>query len=184
MLKRHSQKVLGFMKCRSRNRKDREVTHLTTMKSITLLTGGLIDPLNLASCSHKSPQQGPAAPEVLAVDAATREVPVYRERVGTIDGSTNAAIRARVTGHLIKRDYIEGWLVKKGDLLFEIDRRSFEAAVAQAKSELKEGKAAALAAASDRTRADKLFAEKVISAQEHTTKTLLQEANAAKVQAC
>ena len=54
-----------------------------------------------------------APPEVLVMPAATRDVPVYREWIGTIDGSENAEIRARVTGYLIKRDYDEGSLVKK-----------------------------------------------------------------------
>jgi multidrug efflux pump subunit AcrA (membrane-fusion protein) len=112
------------------------------MKSITLLPCGLIGALNLAGCSRKSPQAGPAAPEVLVIEAATRDLPVYREWIGTIDGSENADIRARVTGHLIKRNYNEGSLVKKGDVLFEIDPRPFEAALSQAKSELEEGKAA------------------------------------------
>jgi multidrug efflux pump subunit AcrA (membrane-fusion protein) len=185
ILKRHSQKPQV-----SWQNVDVEIGEIETskilqpMKSITLLTCGLIGALNLAGCSRKSSQAGPPAPEVLVIDAATWDAPVYREWIGTIDGSENADILARVTGHLIKRNYIEGSLVKKSDLLFEIDPRSFEAAVAQAKSELNEGKAAALAAASDRARADKLVAKKVISAQEHTNKTQLHEANAAKVQAC
>ena len=153
------------------------------MKSITLVTCVLTGALKLAACSRKSPQGGPPTLEVLVIDAATRDVPVYREWVGTIDGSENADIRARVKGHLIKRNYNEGSLVKKGDLLFEIDPRPFEAALSQAKSELEKGKAAALAAAADRARADKLFGEKVVSAQEHTNKTQLHEANEAKVQA-
>ena len=153
------------------------------MKSITLVTCVPIGALNLAGCSRKSPQAVPAAPEVLVIEAAARDVPVYREWIGTIDGSENADIRARVTGHLIKRNYNEGSLVKKGDVLFEIDPRPFEAALAQARSQLDEGKAAALTAATDRVRYDKLFAEKVISAQEHTNKTQLHEANEAKVQA-
>jgi membrane fusion protein (multidrug efflux system) len=153
------------------------------MKSTTLLTCGLIGALNLTGCSRKSPQAGPAAPEVLVSEPATRDVPVYREWIGTIDGSANADIRARVTGHLIKRNYNEGSLVKKGDVLFEIDARPFEAALAQASSQLDEGKAAALTAATDRVRYDKLFAEKVISAQEHTSKTQTDEASKAKVKA-
>jgi RND family efflux transporter MFP subunit len=153
------------------------------MKSITLLTCGLIGALNLAGCARKSLQPGPAAPEVLVIEAATQDVPVYHEWIGTINGSENADIRARVTGHLIKRTYNEGSLVKKGDVLFEIDPRPFEAALAQARSELDEGKAAALAAAADRARNDKLFAGKVISAQEHTNKTQTDEANKAKVRA-
>jgi len=68
-------------------------------------------------------------------------------------------------------------------LLFEIDPRPFEAALAQAKSQLEQAKAAALAAAADKERNDKLFAQKVISEQEHTNKTQLNEASQAKVQA-
>jgi RND family efflux transporter MFP subunit len=133
-------------------------------------------------CSKKETAAvGP--PEVLVTEATTRDVPVYREWIGTIDGSENAEIRARVTGYLMKRDYEEGSLVKKGQLLFEIDPRPFEAALAQAKSELEQAKAAALAAAADKERNDKLFAQKVISEQEHTNKTQLNEASQAKVQA-
>jgi RND family efflux transporter MFP subunit len=124
-----------------------------------------------------------APPEVLVMDAATRDVPVYREWIGTIDGSENAEIRARVTGYLTKRDYDEGSLVKKGTLLFEIDPRPFEAALAQAKSQLEQGKAVKLAAVAERARSDQLFSQKVISEQEHTNKTQLAEANIAKVDA-
>jgi RND family efflux transporter MFP subunit len=122
-------------------------------------------------------------PEVLVTEAKTRDVPVYREWIGTIDGSENAEIRARVTGYLIKRDYHEGSLVKKGDLLFEIDPRPFQAALEQAKSQLEQAKAAALAAMAEKQRSDKLFAQKVISEQEHTNKTQLNEASQANVQA-
>lgn len=136
----------------------------------------------LTGCGkEESATVGP--PEVLVTEATTRDVPVYREWIGTIDGSENAEIRARVTGYLMKRDYEEGSLVKKGQLLFEIDPRPFEAALAQAKSNLEQAKAAALAAAADKERNDKLFAQKVISEQEHTNKTQLNEASQAKVQA-
>src|SRR3954471_11854279 len=138
--------------------------------------------IGFTGCS-KEETVAAAPPEVLVIEAPTRDVPVYREWVGTINGSENAEIQARVSGHLIKRNYEEGGLVKKGDLLFEIDPRPFEAALAQAKSELEQGKAAALAAAAERDRSDKLFSQKVISEQEHTNKTQLNEAKQAKVQA-
>jgi RND family efflux transporter MFP subunit len=144
---------------------------------IFVAAGGLI------GCGKKETAAVLTPPEVLVMEAKTRDVPVYREWIGTIDGSENAEVRARVAGHLIKRSYEEGSLVKKGDPLFEIDPRPSEAALAQAKSELEQGKAAALAAAAERDRSDKLFAQKVISEQEHTNKTQLNEANQAKVQA-
>ncbi len=138
----------------------------------------------LPACNRQEASKTPAPPpEVLVIDAATRDVPVYREWIGTLDGSENAEIRARVTGYLLKRDYKEGSLVKKGDLLFEIDPRPFEAALAEAKSQLEQAKAAQLAAQATAERNDKLFAQKVISEQEHTNTTQLNESNKAKVAA-
>jgi len=124
-----------------------------------------------------------APPEVLVTEAAARDVPVYREWIGTIDGSENAEIRAKVQGYLIKRSYDEGSLVKKGTPLFQIDPRPFEAALAEAKSQLEQAKAIKLAAIAERERSNQLFSQKVISEQEHTNKTQLAESNIAKVAA-
>src|SRR2546430_16830685 len=87
-------------------------------------------------CSRKTTQAGPAAPEVLVTTVQPRDVPRVLERVATLDGFINANINAQVQGHIISRDYKEGSAVKKGDLLFQIDPRPFEAAVAQAKATL------------------------------------------------
>ncbi|WP_086151582.1 efflux RND transporter periplasmic adaptor subunit [Cellulosimicrobium sp. KWT-B] len=151
--------------------------------SSTLVTLSAVVAIGAFTGCGKTEVASAPPPEVLVLEAATRDVPVYREWIGTIDGSENAEIQARVSGHLIKRSYVEGALVKKGDPLFEIDPRPSAAALAQAKSELEQGRAAALAAAAERDRSDKLFAQKVISEQEHTNKTQLNEANQAKVQA-
>jgi membrane fusion protein (multidrug efflux system) len=136
----------------------------------------------LVNCGKEETVSAPP-PDVLVMDAATRDVPVYREWIGTIDGSENAEIRAKVAGYLIKRTYDEGSLVKKGTLLFQIDPRPFEAALAEAKSQLEQAKAVKLAAIAERERSDKLFSQKVISEQEHTNKTQLAESNIAKVSA-
>src|SRR3954468_1392978 len=124
-----------------------------------------------------------APPEVLVIAAATRDVPVYREWIGTIDGSVNAEIRAKVSGYLVKKTYDEGSLIKKGTPLFQIDSRPFEAALAEAKSGYEQAQAVKLAAIAERERSDKLFSQKVISEQEHTNKTQLAEANIKKVDA-
>jgi membrane fusion protein (multidrug efflux system) len=139
--------------------------------------------LFIAACERSEAPKELPPPEVLVAPAATRDVPVYREWVGTVDGSENAEIRARVTGYLLKRDYAEGSLVKKGDLLFEIDARPFEAALAEAKSALEQGKAVQIASQADADRNKELFAKKVISEQEFTNKTQTNEANIAKVAA-
>jgi membrane fusion protein (multidrug efflux system) len=75
----------------------------------------------------------PATPVVQVVEAMQRDVPIYMEWVATMDGNVNAVIRPQVTGYLIKQNYREGDLIKKGQLLFEIDPRTFEAAVDEAK---------------------------------------------------
>jgi membrane fusion protein (multidrug efflux system) len=61
------------------------------------------------------------------------DVPIYMEWIGSLDGNVNAVIRPQVTGYLIRQNYREGDLVKQGQPLFEIDPRTFEAAVEEAK---------------------------------------------------
>ncbi len=149
-----------------------------------ILVVGLATVLAMAGCGSKDQTAAPPPPpDVLVTPAATRDVPIFREWVGTLDGSENAEIRARVTGYLLKRDYQEGGVVKKGDLLFEIDSRPFEAALAEAKSQLEQGKAVQVASQADADRNKELFAKKVISEQEYTNKTQSNDANIAKVEA-
>ena len=69
-----------------------------------------------------------------------KDVPVYGEWVGILDGSVNATIRAQVQGYLIKQNYKEGDFVKKDQVLFEIDPREYQAALAQATSALQQSK--------------------------------------------
>jgi membrane fusion protein (multidrug efflux system) len=69
------------------------------------------------------------------------DVPIYHEWIGVLDGLVNAQIRAQVTGYLVKQNYREGDPIKKGDLLFEIDSRPFQAALDQAKGLLAETEA-------------------------------------------
>ena len=98
----------------------------------SLIASTLIFSLTLVACGEKSvPPPIPATVEVVAV--AQRDVPVYMEWIGSLDGNVNAVIRPQVTGYLIKQNYREGDLVKQGQPLFEIDPRTFEAAVEEAK---------------------------------------------------
>src|SRR4029077_9218507 len=86
----------------------------------------LIAVLNLTACSHKSSPASPAAPEVLVTTVAPRDVPVIKEGVATLNGFINANISARVSGYVISQNYEQGSVVRKGDLLFQIDPRPFE----------------------------------------------------------
>ena len=80
---------------------------------------------------------GPSAlPIVEVANVEQKDVQIYVEHIGTLDGFENADVRAQVTGYLMRQDYQEGALVKKGQLLFEIDPRPFQAALDQAKGQL------------------------------------------------
>jgi membrane fusion protein (multidrug efflux system) len=87
------------------------------------------------SCS-KSEQSQARPPEVEVVQVEQKDVPIYTEWIGTLDGFINAQIKPQVTGYLLRRNYTEGSYVKKGQLLFEIDPRTFQAALDQAKAQL------------------------------------------------
>ena len=82
-----------------------------------------------------------APPEVQVAAVEQRDVPVQHEWIGTLNGLVNAAINAEVTGYLLRQDYAEGSFVHKGQLLFEIDARPFQAAVDQAAGQLAQSKA-------------------------------------------
>lgn len=87
-----------------------------------------------ASCMPKIPPAGP--PAVQVAKPVRMDVPIYDEWVGTLDGSVNAQLRAEVSGYLQSQNYRDGALVKKGDLLFQIDPRPFQAKLDQANAAL------------------------------------------------
>ena len=79
--------------------------------------------------------------DVEVVQVEQKDVPIFGEWIGTLDGYTNADVRAQVTGYLLKQGYQEGAFVRKGQLLFEIDPRPFQAALDQAQGQLAQAKA-------------------------------------------
>src|SRR5436190_9857788 len=135
------------------------------------------------ACSRKPAQTGPPPPEVLVTTVTPRDVPRILERVATLDGFINANIHAQVQRYIISRDYQEGSLVKKGDLLFQIDPRPFQAALAQAHGTLMKDRATAAKTAADEKRAQDLFNKKVISDQERDTAIAAAQSGQANVEA-
>jgi membrane fusion protein (multidrug efflux system) len=94
-----------------------------------------------AGCTKATSAAGsPRPPEVEVLPVEQRDVPIYHEWIGTLDGMVNAAIRAQVTGYLLTQNYSEGSFVRKGQLLFQIDPRPFDAALAQAQGQLAQAK--------------------------------------------
>jgi membrane fusion protein, multidrug efflux system len=92
-----------------------------------------------AGCKEKAAK--PVPPEVMVMPVEAKDVPIYGEWIGAIDGYVNAGIRAQVSGYLQVQDYKEGAEVKKGDQLFQIDPRPFQATLDQAKAKLAQDKA-------------------------------------------
>ncbi len=111
-----------------------------SLSGICSLLPVLLAGLLLFGCGKEQKVQ-PQAPIVEVVEVTQKDVPVYGEWVGTLDGSVNATIRAQVSGYLIKQNYKEGDFVKKDQVLFEIDPRSYQAAVEEAKAQLAQAEA-------------------------------------------
>jgi len=105
-----------------------------------LLVVGLI--IGAVRPKHVSGAQPGASPDVEVVQVEQKDVPIYGEWIGTLDGFTNADVRAQVAGYLKRQGYQEGAYVKKGQLLFEIDPRPFQASLDQAEGQLAQAKAA------------------------------------------
>ena len=82
-----------------------------------------------------------APPTVQVVPVERRDVSVTSEWIATMDGYVNAQIQPHVTGYLVRQDYREGSAVRKGQLLFEIDPRPFQAALDQSKGQLAQAEA-------------------------------------------
>jgi RND family efflux transporter MFP subunit len=91
---------------------------------------------------NKNAKAAPAGvPDVAVLRVEQQDVPIIHEWIGTLDGLTNADVRAQVTGYLLKQGYQEGAFVRRGQLLFEIDPRPFQATLALAEGQLAQAKA-------------------------------------------
>ncbi len=112
------------------------------------------------------PPQAPGPPKVEVVEVAQADVPVYRDWVATLESEVNASISAQVSGYLLSRNYQEGMVVTKGQLLFQIDPATFKAALDEAKGQLAEAKATQEKYALNVKRYRPLAAKEAISQQE------------------
>src|SRR5712671_3399190 len=99
--------------------------------------------LAITACGRGNVQAAakPPAPEVSVALVIQQDVPVFSEWVATMDGYVNAQIRPQVSGYVIKQEYKEGSVVRKGQVLFEIDPRPFKAALDRAKGDLAQAQA-------------------------------------------
>ncbi len=112
------------------------------MKRICTALVSAVILLNALGCSKDRVRAAAPPPQVVEVaPVIQKDVPLQGDWVGTLQGYVNAQIQPQVSGYLIRQDYHEGSLVKKGQLLFEIDPRPFQAALDQAKGQLAQAQA-------------------------------------------
>lgn len=132
----------------------------------------------VAGCS---PKPKPQLPELTVPVTAPvqQKVPIVREWVGMLEGLVNADIVAQVSGYLVSQDYKNGSLVEKGQLLFQIDPRPFQAALDQANGQLEEAKARLIRDEANAKRAVDLLQKNVISREQYDDEIQAFEASKA-----
>ncbi len=136
-----------------------------------------------SACSKAAPPAAPPPPEVMVTEPIQRDVPVYMELVGQAVGFQDVEIRARVEGFLEKVAFTEGTLVRKGQLLYRIDPKPLQAAVANAKANLATWQARLEKSKNDVARLKPLAAQQAVSQQELDNAMAAQDASVAQVDA-
>jgi RND family efflux transporter MFP subunit len=122
----------------------------------------------LSGCNErKEATATPPPPAVIVAAVEPRNVPIFDEWIGRLDGSANVDIRARVQGYVQEIAFNEGTVVNEGDLLVRIDPRSYEAALAQAQAKLAQAEADQQKADQEEQRQTDLFNKKVASDRDY-----------------
>ena len=137
----------------------------------------------LAGCDKKEVAEKPAPPEVLVAEVAQQNVPIFEEWVSILTGPVNADITPKVQGYLLKQNYQNGYVVKKGQLLFELDPRQYQAALEQAQAQVAVAQAALSEADTNVARDTPLAAQNAIPQKQLDTDLSLQAARKAQVEA-
>jgi membrane fusion protein (multidrug efflux system) len=136
-----------------------------------------------SACSKEAPPAAPPPPEVLVTQVLQRDVPVYMELVGQAAGFQDVEIRARVEGFLETVAFTEGSLVRKGQLLYQIDPKPLQATLANAKANLATAQARLEKTANDVKRYTPLAAQQAVSQQELDNALAARDAASAQVAA-
>jgi RND family efflux transporter MFP subunit len=177
-----------------------KITSVLKPKQVAWALWALVVVILVIAVTHpgaKASTQPPSSPVVEVATVEQRNIPVYGEWIGTLAGQVNADVKAQAAGYLLTRKYKEGSYVRKGQLLFEIDPRPFQAALDQAKGQLAQAQAqliqgeAQLAMAQANQLKSQLDVEKygplakvdAVSKQDFDNATQTNLANQAQVQA-
>jgi len=155
------------------------VSQENTLRRLSLfLLSGLV---LTSACSSEKAKPTPPPPGVTTTPVVQKDVPIYQEWVGNMTGNIDADIRPKVEGFLLNRLYTEGSFVKKGEPLFQLDRRQSQASVEQAQGQLDRAQAALAQAQIDVNRYTPLVAQKAVSQAELDKANSMKRASEAEV---
>src|SRR4029077_19373508 len=147
--------------------------------AFALMLGSLV----LGGCKGNAQPQTPPPPEVSVIEVQPRPVTVYNEYVAQTQAPDTIEIRSQVTGLLERQTFADGARVKKGDVLYVIDQRPFEAQLAQAKASLAQAEANLVNAKQNLARNSRLIAQKAVSQQDYDTAVAQERSSTALVEA-
>jgi membrane fusion protein (multidrug efflux system) len=120
----------------------------------------------ITACGKTEQVATPAPPIVEVIEVIQKDVPIYQQWVGSLDGMVNAKILAQVSGYLVKQHYQEGQVIKKGQLLYEIDPKIFQATLDGARGNLARQEAVLKTAKLDLERVERLLPERAVSVRD------------------
>lgn len=150
-----------------------------TASRLAILAG--LAALTIPACKQEAPKPVLPPPTVQIIEAKAEDVPIAVEWIGTLAGSVTASIRSQVSGTLMKMSYEEGHPVKKDDILFELDDRTYQAALADAVGKLAQANANLGKSDADVARLGPLLKTRAVSQQDYDNAVQASLANKAAV---
>ena len=180
------QTTCGFHRnrlCAADSKQHKPATLLTKSEFWRLVALGFFLIVTLVGCAKEPERPKPGPPEVAVATVTEQNVPIYGEWVAQLNGPVNAEITPKVQGYLLQQNYQNGFFVKKGQLLFTLDPRQYEAAVEQAKAQVGIADADLAKATNDVNRDTPLAAQKAIAQRDLDTDLTNQEAMKSQLQA-
>jgi membrane fusion protein (multidrug efflux system) len=148
-----------------------------------VLTSLCLLALSLTGCQKKPEERRMMPPEVEVTDAVEQDIPIYSEWIAQLTGPQNAQITPRVQGYLLKQNYQNGFYVKTGQLMYEIDPRPFQVSVDQAIAQVAVAVANLSQADTNVNRDRPLAAQNAIPQKQLDTDVATQAASKAQVEA-
>src|SRR5579862_4014069 len=177
----HESRRFGSSATESKQRGQTNLLASSAFHSLTAFAMFLF--VTLIGCSREAEKPRPLPPEVAIAPVAQQNVPVYGEWVAQLNGPVNADITPKVQGYLLQQNYQNGFFVKKGQLLFTLDPRQYQAGLDESKAQVATALANLSKADADVARDTPLAAQRAIPQKDLDTDISTQAAMKAQVQA-